>query len=671
LSPLSDEDTARLVAALLRRSVLAADTQAALLERAGGNPLYAEQFVRMHVDREDAGEDSLPETVQALIAARLDTLRPELKELVHEAAVVGKVFWTGALATMGGRSREDVLAGVRELVRREFVRPARVSSMRDEEEFAFWHVLVRDVAYQQVPRGPRAAKHVAAAQWIEQRAEDRVSDHAEFLVHHYEQALELARAAGDDALQPAVEPRLARFLILAGDRAMRLDMAAAEASYRRALELVADTPARAVVLVKLGDALQEQGKLRDARDIYEAGMSALRESPDERLRAVGLLGLGRALWRIGETKRSRELVLEAIGILEREPSADLVSAYEYAAVGDTLAGRSREGLEWADKGIAFAREFGVDNIVRHLQMRGLARIDLGDLGGIDDLREALDLSLRLGLGFETASAYNNLGEVVGGYENIRSGLELTDASREFARRRGMTHHVMWTRGARLWSLYELGEWDELLAESDELVRWDRAEGGTQIEVNALLTSAPVRGQRGDVERALADVALFLPRAREIADPQAVAPALTQAAFINALAGRLDDAVRLTDEFERASRGQRWRLPGLSPLVRVCAAAGELALAEKLLDGPPAPANSPSRTSAVLTARAVLAAMAGDTDEAAALFRAAAEGWEQWGSVVERAYALLDLGRCGDEEAAREAQAIFERLRARPFVALAA
>ena len=672
MSPLSDEDTARLVAALLQRSVLSADTQAALLERAGGNPLYTEQFVRMHVDRENGGEGSLPATVHALIAARLDTLAPEFKSLLHDAAVVGKVFWTGALAALGSRSREDVLRGLRELVRREFVRPARVSSMRDEEEFAFWHVLVRDVAYQQIPRGPRAATHVAAAEWIEQRAEDRVSDHAEFLVHHYEQALELARAAGDSTLQPAVKPRLARFLILAGDRAMRLDMAAAEASYRRALELVAETPTRAVVLVKLGDALQEQGKLREGREIYEAGMTALQESPDERLRAVGMIGLGKALWRIGETRRSRELVLEAIGILEGEQSADLVSAYEYAAVVDTLAGRSREGIEWADKGIALARELGVDNIVRHLQMRGLARIDLGDLGGIEDMREALDLSLRLGLGFETASAYNNLGEVVGGYESISAGLELTDTSREFARRRGMTHHEMWTRSARLWSLYDLGEWDELLEESDELVRWDRAQGGTQIEVTALLTSAPTRAQRGDVERALAEVAIFLPRARAIADPQAVAPALTQAAFVNALAGRLDDAVRLTDEFERASRGQRWRLPGLSPLVRVCAAAGEHALAEKLLEGaPPAPASSPSRTSAVLTTRAVLAAMREETDEAAALFRAAADGWGRWGSVVERGYALHDLGRCGDEDAAHEAHAIFERLRARPFVALAA
>ena len=136
LSPLSDEDTARLVSSLLERSVMPAETQAALLERAGGNPLYAEQFVRMLVEAGASSEGELPETVQALIAARLDTLAPGLKSMLQDASVLGKVFWTGALAAMGGRARGDVLSGVRELVRREFVRPARVSSMQGEEELS-------------------------------------------------------------------------------------------------------------------------------------------------------------------------------------------------------------------------------------------------------------------------------------------------------------------------------------------------------------------------------------------------------------------------------------------------------------------------------------------------------------------------------------------------------
>jgi predicted ATPase len=116
---------------------------------------------------------------------------------------------------MGDRSREQVLQGVRELVRREFVRPARVSSMRDEEEFSSWHVLVRDVAYQQIPRAARAEKHVRAAEWIERESEGRLADQAEFLAHHYARALELGRAAGAGLDFDGLQQRLVRFSILA------------------------------------------------------------------------------------------------------------------------------------------------------------------------------------------------------------------------------------------------------------------------------------------------------------------------------------------------------------------------------------------------------------------------------------------------------------------------
>ena len=82
--------------------MLPVETQTLLLERAGGNPLYAEQFARMLAERDDVEEVAVPETVHALVAARLDTLRPELKSLLHDAAVVGRVFWLGAVTAIGG-----------------------------------------------------------------------------------------------------------------------------------------------------------------------------------------------------------------------------------------------------------------------------------------------------------------------------------------------------------------------------------------------------------------------------------------------------------------------------------------------------------------------------------------------------------------------------------------
>src|SRR5207247_688637 len=126
----------------------------------------------------------VPDSVQSIIAARLDTLSPERKALLHDASVVGKTFWSGALAAMGGTEEAAVRESLHELARKELVRPVRRSSVEGQAEYSFWHLLVRDVAYGQIPRSARAARHVSAARWLEDMAGDRASDHAELLAHH-------------------------------------------------------------------------------------------------------------------------------------------------------------------------------------------------------------------------------------------------------------------------------------------------------------------------------------------------------------------------------------------------------------------------------------------------------------------------------------------------------
>ena len=194
LSPLSQDETAHLIAALLEAAVLPAETQAALLDRAGGNPLYAEEYARLFLELGSAEDLPLPDSVQGLIAARLDTLPPDRKGLLQDAAVIGKVFWAGALESIGERSHEDVREGLHQLARKELLRPARLSSVEGQTEFSFWHALIRDVAYGQIPRSARAAKHEAAADWLEEMAGERVADHADLLAHHTTEALALASA---------------------------------------------------------------------------------------------------------------------------------------------------------------------------------------------------------------------------------------------------------------------------------------------------------------------------------------------------------------------------------------------------------------------------------------------------------------------------------------------
>ena len=262
LSPLSQEETARLVSALLEAAVLPAETQAALLDKAGGNPLYAEEYARLFLELGSADDLPLPDTVQGLIAARLDTLPPDRKALLQDAAVIGKVFWAGALEAMGERDGEGVRDGLHQLARKELVRPARLSSVEGQAEYAFWHALIRDVAYGQIPRSARAAKHLAVADWIEEMAGARLVDHSELLAHHTTEAIALGEASGASP-DPELELRAARYLVLAGDRAIELDIVAAAARYRRALELLpAGSEEHGLTLLKLAETAQARREIR-------------------------------------------------------------------------------------------------------------------------------------------------------------------------------------------------------------------------------------------------------------------------------------------------------------------------------------------------------------------------------------------------------------------------
>ena len=667
LSPLSVEEAGRLLQALLDRTVLPAETQSLLLERAGGNPLYAEQFARMLAERGGLGGIAVPETVHALLSSRLDTLSPVLKALLQDAAVVGRVFWSGALAAMSGRPRDDVRRDLNELARREFVRPIRVSALEGEDEFSFWHALGRDVAYQQIPRSPRAAKHVEAALWLEETARERLEDHAEILVHHYGEALDLAQAAG--APRPELEASLARFLLLAGDRAMSLDIPAAEASYRRALDLIRDDVEQARVFVRLGDCLQQLGRIVDSEEMYESAIPVLRAADDGHGAAVAMLDLSRALWRHGETERARDVGREAVALLEADGGSDLVLAYGRVAALDALGGRSESAIAWADKAIELAGEIGMQNIVRPLQMRGVARADLGDPGGVVDLRNALELSLECALRVdETAIAYNNAGEYVTLAESVAAGRELCVAGLELARSRGHGHHVMWSRSVLLWHLFHEGRWDELLAEADELVGWDRAQGGTQIETFALAHSAHVLVHRGDVAGASGRISECLPRARQVGDPQTILPILTIASLVEMARGDLAAAAAYLDEYQSGGRSHYddtalWT-------VTVGVAVGGPGRAE-LLVGTHEPWTACGRH-ARLHGLAIVAEAEGRREQAATLYADAASGWAAWGSVPLRAYALTGLGHCaGDTTALAEGNEIFARLEATPVAARAA
>jgi class 3 adenylate cyclase/S1-C subfamily serine protease len=255
VEPLSGEETAELARTRLGAQSLPTDLQALILERSGGNPLFAEELVRLLEDRDlldsrsgrvslkPGAEVPMPDSIGALIAARLDLLSADRKALLSDAAVIGRTFWAGAVAAVGPHDAGEVFEGLHELVAKELVRPERGTTIEGETEFVFVHALVRDVAYDQLTRADRAAKHAALARWLEGRTAGRTEDLAEVLAFHYGTALDMATSCGLEDLEDELADPTTRYLELAGGRAAPLDAAAAAAHYARA-ERVADEAAK-------------------------------------------------------------------------------------------------------------------------------------------------------------------------------------------------------------------------------------------------------------------------------------------------------------------------------------------------------------------------------------------------------------------------------------------
>jgi tetratricopeptide (TPR) repeat protein len=627
-----------------------------------------------------AGADiPIPETVQAVIAARLDTLPAERKALLHDAAVMGTVFWAGALAFMSGLDVRSVEEGLRTVARKELLRPVRSSSVKGEAEYTFRHLLIRDVAYQQIPRAARARKHRTAAAWIERLAGDRVTDHADILAHHYEQALQLAKAAGLDDDTRELEAQVRRFLIMAGDRALELDAGKAEAFYRQALELSPPRhPDRGRLLEKTAEAALVGGRLAEAQRDFEEAIAELRGQGDSRGAGEAMVLLARTYWFRGETGRKRALLAQAIELLEREtPGRELALAYTHSAADHMVANRSADCAAWSEKALALAQQLGLEaEAIRARQLRGLARCQQGDMvEGLADLREALRLSLDLGLGNETIRSYGNLGDWVWVGEGPAAGLDVKRAGIEFGERRGLTLPVMWAKAETLWPLFDLGRWDELLGLGGDLIEWDRRQGGGQVGVVALTYMAYVFACRGQLNEAHGLAQEFLPRAREIRDPQVLVPAVTVVSLIEHARGNHSTAVRLIEEMEEITRDRPvFRSRHLPEALRVSVAAGAIPLAERLLDS--SGHRAARHQHSVLASRAVLTEAQGRLTEASALYAEVAEDWARYGFALEHGQAALGAGRClvaldRHREAAAhlaEARRTFDGLRAGPLLA---
>lgn len=647
LTPLTDEQTAQLVSYLLTGMVLTPELERAVLLRVGGNPLYAEEFVRYLADHAATGggsdlpETALPDTVQALIASRLDTLSLDRKSLLQDAAVLGKVFWVGALAEIGHRSSEEIELALHELVRKELVRPFRSSSMEGEDEYSFWHLLVRDVAYAQIPRPERARRHRAAAQWIEHKAGERVEDLAEVLAHHYLQALELALAAGepaDDLKRPA-----RRFLALAGERALGLDTVQAKARLTRALQLAAPgDPERPGLLVRWADAALQAGQPREAATALEEALASLRERGDTEAAARVLQLLSLVSLRLGEG-RQVALAAEAVELLQRNPPTPaLVDAYGRLAHVQVRAGAYAEAIDAADLALNAAADLGLSEAAWALAFRGEARALLGDRDGFAEMERAVALLTEQGRAWESAAIKGNLALALYPITGPSRYLAAVEEAIEFCKQRGLAEMAAFLESNCPLPLAELGRTDEALERArSSTLTLEASEGKHALaEPRAVeLTLRLARGERSSVGEA--DMLAEIARAVGAADLIVFSLSLAAAALLPDAPERA--SALLAELHATPGTHQTSYYPRMLPgMVRAALTSGDPRLARELVDG--LERRYPLDEHALFSARAQLAENAGDYATAAGLYAEAAQRWHEFGNVPECAYALLGQGR---------------------------
>jgi len=572
LAPLSKADTGRLLGALLAHHRLPESVGPALLAAAGGNPLFAEEYVRMLRDRHplpEAGPDPadrgasleppgppagpelpLPESVHAIVAARLDALPPEEKTALQDLAVLGRVGWVGALAAVSGRGRPEVEARLERLHDKEFLYRAGRSSMAGEREYGFRHVLVRDVAYGQIPRAERAGKHRRAAAWLESLAPDLPeaqrggAGRAELLAHHYGQALALASAAGADTGDLAERTRLA--LRDAGDRVAALGaLAGAARYYTGALDLwPEDDPERPELEFRAGEArCRGEGVGEDllvkARDGLLAGGACERAAEAEML-------LGRLAYIYGRP-RSAHIERALALVADAPPSRSKAAVLSDCSLHLLVADRHAEALDVARQALAMARPLGADEVEpAALNAIGAARVSLGDPGGLADLERCVALSEEQGSSRSVGWHVNlAIGRSILG--DLRGSFAASEAAWRAAKRYGGVADLRFTELARVAEHYWTGRWPEAMRMADAVVA-DAAAGARHYrECECRIWRGRIRLARGELAAALEDGERALALARESGDPQNLEPALAFGARVLLAADRDPEAGKLIDE----------------------------------------------------------------------------------------------------------------------------
>jgi class 3 adenylate cyclase/tetratricopeptide (TPR) repeat protein len=428
LDPLTVDETRELVQTLLPAASADPDSIAAVAERAGGNPFFAEEMVRRLA--EDSGEEvtALPDTVQALLAARLDSLEPLERRVVQHAAVVGRTFWEGSLAVMAGESEDELWRALSALQDKDIVVPGTSGQLAGEREYAFKHVLIRDVAYGMLPKSVRCRKHFEVGRFVEERARDRTDEVVALLAEHYGRAAMLGEEAGVeyDEIEP-IYAKAVHFLEAAGDAAAALySNQEAFAHYQSVRDLRArhDAGTLARIGEKEGDVALRMGRVDAAIAVWEECLDYHRAQEDLDRVADLHRKIGAGLWHKGERKQAIERYQKGINLLkDGPPCLELVRLYEEAASLYMHAGDNMLAIYASEKALRLAERMGETRAAS--RAHGIFGRVFGRIGDTQKARENLERSVELGRD-------SDQGETIRALLTLGHHLEVSEADYEGA-----------------------------------------------------------------------------------------------------------------------------------------------------------------------------------------------------------------------------------------------
>ena len=656
LQPLSDGETEALVVGILG-SIVPRELHAPILERSRGNPLYAEELVRLLGDREllerrdgvvrlrPHVEIPLPETIHGLLASRLDALPEAERSILARAAIVGATFWPAAVEALGSSGTGDVREALDALERRQLIRRHESSSLAGQAEYGFWHVLLRDVAYQARPRRDRIDGHLATVAWIESTIGHR-ADVDGIVAHHLLTAYDLAVAMDDRAIADVLRPRARSAVAEAAEATSAIDASAALALYRRALDLATlDDADRPALLLGAGLAAHRSGRVTDAIQSLDAALAAYEAAgqggtPEA---AAVLIALRRPLMAALDP-RWQVCAMRALEVLEPLPPSPMLV--------EALTGRAWIGFwsnppvdvdVYANRALEVAASLGLPTPVEALALRGQFLLAEDVTAGFADFDRAFETAIDQGAWEAAATIAQNYA----GFRYFHEGVAASDAialrALEVCDAHGLKALAWWYRIGHAGTLVDEGR----LVEGQALIAALRddvgSSGDRQAAIQLLRLEAAIALIRDDAE----GLRVLLPALDAAAagnnEDGVITDIITQAARAHERLGNVDRARQLLLRAMRAERSLDRYWLDLAPMTRLALAVGDVELAAEV----PVGVSSRSRVQRLghRTNAALVSEARGAYGDGASAFREVAAGWAEFGIVFETGAAHLGEARC--------------------------